>query len=1669
MAYGSLPSRHPSSRLGFFSSRSVSDPFAASVNNDSTTPHEPLPSAGLAQEHTLGRRNSIDSLVDRKQQQPKKHHHHFKALRDKFQALASGGAGGGSTSKKADQQRTPTRASTASPSPKKLSRNGGPRGQQPPPKIVMRDFGGPTGLKGFAGPGGADGRDIEGERANGGLVKSLSLPSITGRTRSNSDRRRSPLPLEGGQLSVDAFLANTTTATDASPLAPASASGLPSPPLSPSRPPRTSSIALAPRRPQTAENLSPTSQRLPVFNRISSDFARPVAAPPLSTLRARQIRETQTLASNRHSRILPGATLPASFPQVDPERPFSRLSRSFSAGPTLNGEQRRTRRPSAQSGSSSNAPSVRSSKVASVVLLPNGLPKHPPADEARYKDDLAYRRHSLSPVVTAALANQSPNASPDRRRGESEPVASPAKPEDQRGTTLSNILGGGGGSSGRKPSIGLGFSSFSSSSGGGGLERRRPSKPFPGGFEEVPFQNDGTPAAPQRAIDNPSTVSALEVKPKMPWSPNPSLNANGTVAHRRGLKAISIAPRQSPSPAIDPSPTILPPPVAISPNPRTRPRPPSLVPDFNPFPKDGTPLREPVFPVLPGRAGRPNLRPRKSSSELVTLALKRKSRERLSPPSDRDEQGSRRSIRRSRSETELWTPSSASFVSEIEQDRLNYFGEGGGPLANGGGEPTVGGYAARLRELRAMRTPVLGPAPDGTNGLEKRVSRLEMVDPDDGLDAQRSSSLGSRRRTLDDRDPEDESRPVSPTHFKASPGAEHPFRLSTYLEYLPLATPKDEERSSSLVATVPLATTEPLSIISPLSPTTPSRISNQEDSVVSPGAVSDAGLTLAQMEEEISKMERELALAGTPRSFFTDDHDTLPDLSPSASRSFGGLGGGGGLPSSEMSSDPNSPFNENSFITPRTARKWSIVEIERAYERMKRMLGSSSSSRIYAPSEADRESQLDANNVLETQGRNRDEAKEPDADEQEVLRGTDRDVFSSTNVKREPASPPTAASIFSQQASPSLLADMDRFKPLPGIPPPSPSRRVEMPTSSDRPRTPPARPKMVDSAVGRSPKPSRQDSDESIVHDPMPSDSTETLTTSLNDLAGPASGIETASEDGTVKGFSTPPTSPIGAISRPFGVVSPGGSGRRSRLSTTGTLRSGAGRELQRLANGDDADESTETLGDPPSRQPSRLNTHRLVPPTDPPRRRELLRSADSNSWYPSTPGRRTRASTSESGLSERGDSRLGVLPSDDGSDYGSASTARPELAEIRKLDKLEIFFKYTAVKADLEKAEIERDALYDALSETRETLADVRRQRDKAQAELERERQFAFQVKEHLGGDPDTSVDKLDNLVASRAAWQQRAQEALDELVWAREELEKARRELRETRGQPVDLDEDATAGRAPSAAGRRSPLHPTAVSPSQATSRVASPLGISSPRLSKIPIVAPRPDAFSPNGSIDSGSGSPTMTLDQINLRGASTPLNPPSSIAPSRPKNASTLEAAERHRRVVSTHSVASSFGGGGLEGIAEMGSPLMSQTMAFGPKSSYGSNDSPVKPSMTNRPMSFPPLLFGGRPASSAIPFPTSTTTSMSIPSVRRGSKLSNRSVSSTGNSEPHDLGERSFDSTSSVPQTEVSQEGDEDDENGLKRRDAAFLDDLTHEIPQDVLDEQNVSLHHLIKS
>ena len=872
MAYGSLPSRlHGRSNA----SRSVSDPFGKAIDSSPNNP-EPLPFL------SLNRRTSLD-YPTRQQDSSKRHQRlpSIKALRDKF---TQGWKWSSHEQGKKDHEHVPTKGN----SPKKLSKNG----------------------RSGVGRVKGESQSKEGE----GMVKSASMPSL-GPIAHEGERDKPPLPLplplplRGGQMSVDALLANST------PKSPSPRSPSPT-----SRLPRSSSITSPQRRPQTSQNLSPTSQPLPVFNRISSDFARSAADPPLSTLRAPQIRDTVTLnkpaqAINRHSRILPGATLPAAFPSLDPQRPLSSLSRSHSVGPSISSDQR-MKRSSTQSITSVHAPSVDSQRKRSS-LLPTEIPR----DDRRMKDDLAFRRHSLSPVIPSA-ANSSPEASPSK--------SDELKSEEERGRKLSNFL-----DSGKRSSLGLGI--------GGVPQRRRPSKPFPGGFEEVPFRAKGS------ASDVPTTQTSTT----HPLSPNPVL-----IGARRNLKAISIPARQPETPS-----------------------PPSQIPSHELPPITqihstvSLPEPLPMSPLTPAPQSSPT-RKLQNSARLVTLTLKRSLEHLLPSRKSVSDESRPPQLRRSQSETSIGTILTPLLrIRETVPARQDILTAGGTRETINETAGASGSYAERLRELKALRTPIL-------DGDEKRRSKFETVEPelDDTvrLASEERGLIGEGRSGGDD-EQDDESRPVSPTHFKNSPNALHPFRLSTYLDFLsPNKISPNEEPQSVL-----LDAARSQSVPSPLPLPLPSPHSTSLDSS-DPLSPIDRPLTLGQMEQEITKMERELALAGTPRSFFTDDSNLDLDLDS-----------GSPIPCPPLdirtSASQTSPLpGDDQPITPRTARKWSIVEVEKAYERMRRMLGSSSSSRIYTPSEVDGEVELEPSDPREA-AETSDHKKQRDG--VEVL-ANDGDVFS---------------------------------------------------------------------------------------------------------------------------------------------------------------------------------------------------------------------------------------------------------------------------------------------------------------------------------------------------------------------------------------------------------------------------------------------------------------------------------------------------------------------------------------------------------------------------------------------------------------------------------------------------------------------------------------------------
>lgn len=139
----------------------------------------------------------------------------------------------------------------------------------------------------------------------------------------------------------------------------------------------------------------------------------------------------------------------------------------------------------------------------------------------------------------------------------------------------------------------------------------------------------------------------------------------------------------------------------------------------------------------------------------------------------------------------------------------------------------------------------------------------------------------------------------------------------------------------------------------------------------------ERSITMEQMEREIAQMEIELAAAGTPRSLYDS-----PFLSNARSPV-----------------EPDSPTPSGSKITPRTNKRWSLIEMEKAYERMKDLLAASSERR---PSEREEDGRSPALQAV-PEGTSPVEAKdeEPQSPSQQVSR--------SVSPRQAPVSPAKSA------------------------------------------------------------------------------------------------------------------------------------------------------------------------------------------------------------------------------------------------------------------------------------------------------------------------------------------------------------------------------------------------------------------------------------------------------------------------------------------------------------------------------------------------------------------------------------------------------------------------------------------------------------------------------------
>lgn len=260
----------------------------------------------------------------------------------------------------------------------------------------------------------------------------------------------------------------------------------------------------------------------------------------------------------------------------------------------------------------------------------------------------------------------------------------------------------------------------------------------------------------------------------------------------------------------------------------------------------------------------------------------------------------------------------------------------------------------------------------------------------------------------------------------------------------------------------------------------------------------------------------------------------------------------------------------------------------------------------------------------------------------------------------------------------------------------------------------------------------------------------------LSELGSPVTEVAPKRSSGHSETMTTTPPPPL-SPSQEQRLPTSARSSRFARYE----LRSGAGRELQRrLGQENSAPSPVEPLS-PMRRQvpvvrrvSSRLSSSRLQRAAGDISAEEGNRQTGEGStdggvttWYPISPGRDRPLQLSSDGSDSNGTAPTGY---DNGrrrrrrsSERPNGVPARPALnvARVRTMDKLELYLecvsssfssatpganiadfpicRYVAIRSDLEKAELERAAVFDALRETRAVLADVRRQRDAAEQEL--------------------------------------------------------------------------------------------------------------------------------------------------------------------------------------------------------------------------------------------------------------------------------------------------------------------------------------------------------------
>ena len=351
----------------------------------------------------------------------------------------------------------------------------------------------------------------------------------------------------------------------------------------------------------------------------------------------------------------------------------------------------------------------------------------------------------------------------------------------------------------------------------------------------------------------------------------------------------------------------------------------------------------------------------------------------------------------------------------------------------------------------------------------------------------------------------------------------------------------------------------------------------------------------------------------------------------------------------------------------------------------------------------------------------------------------------------------------------------------------------------------------------------------------------------------------------------------------------------------------------------------------------------------------------------------------------------------------------------------------------------------------------------------------------QHLGGDPERHLDRLDALVEGRQTWERRAQEALEALRGAEHELDlvrdeagkgRERQELLEreniamgARLAAAEMQLDERAGRPYLTHVQHDTLSSLSAGPSSSSNSTASPnvgsLTASASSTAAASSYATAEASFSPTLAAMSRSTSSATARPSSAVRGESA-----ETVAPL-PVGLATALRGPKNSYSSTSSSASSSYnhpavGGFLSRSLAELaGSPIMGQVLRFGPaaggsatgadtdvegdgeaKSSYGSSllvpSSPTRlGARTAAPLEYVPSHNGQ--TTFRLPFSSS-------PALPK--HVDSHDAEAQGDEATDEAGERSFDSfTSSVDEPE----SDLDGEGALRQRDEAFLRDLTEEV------------------